>query len=411
MFDNLDEKKTELLTSALMFGGGAICWFAAVVGHVAFGALLVKIGTSLMVWGGIRLWRAFAASQTKAPENAKALLAQNAGANLPATLGGDTGHDDPSRLKTAIVWGAAGAALLWAVWPTPKGDFGIFARVFGVVMAYGILRLGHSAFGVALPGKPKSTPTPPRPVQPRRTLGQLWNGEGCYGHDTTASLFDRLCAIIACIGFGAMVISFGCFAISFVFINTQATVITTGRLGFDPDTAIPLALCFAILTGFCWARMLGGTWLLMAIKTPVYGFIAFSLLMVPVAITGDELAEALVFRHASTLNTTYRVQLAEEEIRKGVTHWSAVLDPYQVHWTGRPSVPIDHAAYQSIIAHQVRAPDHSNDAAYGRDGYLHTTDLCLSFNVQRAGTAERIMLQRGHMFTTADLQACPNGAR
>lgn len=63
VIDFEDERQRSLLIGSLMVGGGLACLVAIFVGYAAYGRLLGKLAGVLLVYGGMRIWRAVKGEQ------------------------------------------------------------------------------------------------------------------------------------------------------------------------------------------------------------------------------------------------------------------------------------------------------------------------------------------------------------
>jgi hypothetical protein len=274
------------------------------------------------------------------------------------------------------------------------------ARVAGVLTAYAILRIGHAAYGIRLPG---ARPEAQSPASAGLTRNHGQSGPNWLG---------QLCVLFAWLGGGAVLLGLASLIVSVFILNTAVfSVMLTPGLGLNPDIAIPSGMAFSILVGISGSRLIGGNSLDIAFRSLVLGFGCFSMLMVPICWTTDQLSQAIVFRHPIQGNALYRIRFAEETQGKHGISWRAVINPYHLDFAAMPEVPIDQATYTYAKAHSVDAAPWAELAAWGPDRRWQTTNLCLALPFQRAGTSERIIIDRGHVFTMADMEACPVEAR
>jgi len=130
---------------------------------------------------------------------------------------------------------------------------------------------------------------------------------------------------------------------------------------------------------------------------------------VPIVITSGQLLQAAIFSGRTSLSIrTYRIQSASQSSGRGGTTYRAQINPYHCLECITPTVVVDRAAYDTILAGMVDAPVNRN---YPWDNRRRTTNLCMRFTVERAGAAERLRLAHAGPYTKADLYACPVGAQ
>jgi hypothetical protein len=315
MLGNFDDWHKEKLIGAAMALAGAACLVLVFAGHVKFGMLFSKIGTLLVVYGGMKFFR-----------------------------GPNARNDGASAMPRAS------------------------ARLIPLLM----------------------NGTSSSPAQPAKPLVTFWLYCG------------RLGAVV-------LVFSFVSLALTMALFSSQSTVVLTGVPKLASGYALATAAIFSLLVGISWSTLIGGAnRAAIVARGALFGvLVSLPMLMVPLLITSDQLAQAATFSGNTFVSSQiYRIESAHASRGKGGMSYYASIDPYHCVSCVSPDVPINEDAFQQINASKTSIPFGADFPGWpGR----RTTTLCLRAEVEHAGMAERILLLSGTV-KGSDLYPCPPGA-
>ena len=216
--------------------------------------------------------------------------------------------------------------------------------------------------------------------------------------------------LLARVGTAVMMICFLAILGDLVLKAVAPTSMTT-RTAEPADLTLLAPLPLSLIFAFAWSKRRGDGPLAMTLRVPLYVVLSAILMTMGWVITYSKIAELMLFRgktaivaeaeHILTVTRSESKQHGRTSVR-----WDAMAKPLG-HSEGDPFiVQVDEDAYRAILAHSKAAPNDSNDAARGESIPWQTTDLCFTANAQRAGKAERIIMNPGQIFTTSDFKPC-----
>lgn len=308
-------------------------------------------------------------------------------------------------LLLGVVMVCGGVGCLIAVF-AGKASYGrLLAKLGGLLLVYGVIRIRQVVNGQDAPAQPLSIQKASGGgrAQARVALQQLfqpstrplWSWHGC-------------CLVISRLGIAVMALSLLSLLFSIALLQGRRTVVLIGVPDLASGYVMLAALAFSMLVGISLASLAGGKGFALAGHAATFAAVSLSLMMVPIVITTDQLAQAAIFSGPTTTSIrTYRVQSVRENSGKHGLTYSAEINPYHCVECRTPMVSIDKAAYDRISAAIVDAPVNPD---YTWDWRGKTTNLCMTFTVEKAGAAERLLLAHAVAYSNADLQACPPDA-
>jgi len=317
MLGDFDGRRKGKWIGAAMAAAGAVCLVFVFAGHIKFGVLFSKIGTLLLIYGGMKFFRAPDTRST--PMDGAPAVSRARARLIPALMNGN----GLAQSRSA----------------TPLGAFWLYC-------------------------------------------GRL--------------------------GAAVLLFSFSSLALTMALFLSQRTVVLTGVPGFASGYALAAAAIFSLLVGISWSTLIGGAnRAAIVMRGALFGvFVSLPMLMVPLFITSDQLAQAAKFAGNTVVSSQiYRIESARASHGKGGTSYYASIDPYHCVSCASPDVPIDEDAFQRINASRTSIPFGPDFPGWpGR----HATTLCLRAEVEDAGMAERILLQGGAL-RSSSLNPCPPG--
>ena len=217
-------------------------------------------------------------------------------------------------------------------------------------------------------------------------------------------LLDKICLAAGCIWLLVVLLCMLSFCVTGIFANVQRSVLLTDLPDLASGNDMLMALAFSVLIGVGTARLMGGSALRIALRAIGSMGVLFMFLLVPMIVTSHQIVEAWTFSGKTTHSAqTFRIVGAEAYQGKGGWRYTARINPLQCQ-SCMPNLNIDQPTYQFIV-------EHSGDPQAIIHLQYSKTNLCMTFNTERAGNSERIILADRGPWTVADIKPCPSGAR
>jgi len=316
--------------------------------------------------------------------------------------------DDLDERRKEMLLGAlligAGVICFVAIFVGQVRFGALLAKIGGGLLVYGCLKLSRSLKAPATQsGANDSVIVPAAGVQ----LIPMLTGRVAPMQAQLMSPWNRFCVIFGCAGTAVLLFSLLSFFVTIVLFQLQRTVVLTGVPSFSSGYGLIVAAGFSLLVGISWSSLAGGAnRAVIALRGVLLGlFVSLPILMVPLLITSDQLAQAATFAGNTAMSSQlYRIESARATHGRSGVRYDATIDPYHYVDRMKPSVPIDERAYRQINASKISVPFGPEYPGWpGR----RSTSLCLRAAVEHAGIAERILL-RGPL-TTSDMVPCPPG--
>jgi predicted lipid-binding transport protein (Tim44 family) len=290
-----------------------------------------------------------------------------------------------------VVAGLGGLAWMFA---GHSGSGAALSRPIAMLLVLGVLKIWHAFHPIARPARPRPAAQAAQGLMRAiaRPAGDAW--------------IDQACLAIGRVGLIAMALAFVSALVSIVWLEGHQAVVVAGVPETTPSAVYLAAIAASVIVGLCWSRISGANGGMLVMRGLGWGLLMFGLLLEPLTVGTDQVAEALIFAGATTrAMRAVRIESAEIRHGKGGPTYQAVVNPYHRTEALPPTVPIDQAAWQAIQAATVQAPA---DPDYPGDRQA-TTGLCLSFTVEQAGAAVRLLTHPGP-YRSGELRPCPAGA-
>ena len=205
------------------------------------------------------------------------------------------------------------------------------------------------------------------------------------------------------IWFAVLILCVLSFVVTAFFANTQHTIMLTDMPDLASANEVMVALFFSLVVGLGTGWGIGGKGGQAVFLSLGSAGMLFMFLLVPMIVTSHQIAQAWTFSGNTTHSVqSFRINGVYSYQSKGGWRWEADINPLHCP-SCMPTIAIDQPAYQFIV-------DHGGTPRFTASTQV-PTNLCMTFDTQRAGRSERIILADSALRGIGDIKACPPGAR
>ena len=390
-------QRQQWLSLAMVLGGVTLLVFTFAL---QWPAGLVRLGMGLLFSGFYRLLRKFF---------------RDVRTNPAPTLAG-IGHTVPEmtiapespaarRFKAALLLVPAAAILAFGMQPSLMPFGGIVARMCSVLIAYGLYKMAqiNGLIGPARAGAIEHRYSALARFLLRRQITGQPNPLGQVGE-----MFWRMGQ-----GLGVVLVAvmLPCLV---AFWSKTPTVVIAGDFDSLDGTTMLALLTVAMFVGASCARLVATSLPKFLFKSLFLGFTAFSLMMVPIVLTGSQIAEFQAFHgKTTTARQEFRIWWGYRHGGRNIRNY-ALINPDHIEQRETrllPEIPVTADAFQIIRNANPDGPIDDSMIFYHPDHPVKTSDLCLSFIAERAGPYERILLGTPGDIPAKALHSCGANAR